>query len=251
MPAGGFAFGSTANETTTDLNGFVCVVASGGLAYGSGGVIANPSTAPATIVGTFPQYVDWSSFNYDSIQNGIPDTALQRSFFITTIAEPCGPCSQPGGITAYDQNTFRLTDVADMKMVNFEGSATNYTGVDLVRWGQDGLAALTSSGRIYLLRGPVVVPQELNTNAAAVLASSSPAGLTHGSGNTQLTLTGSGFIPGVAVTWNGTYRTTTYVSATKVTLAIPASDLASAGTASLVAVNPGGAPSSPMTLDIN
>jgi uncharacterized repeat protein (TIGR01451 family) len=249
VPAGGFVFGG--NQTTTYLNGFVCVVASGGLAYGSGGVIANPTTAPATIVGTFPQYIDWSGFGYDSIQNGIPDISLQRSFFIATITEPCGPCSQPGGITAYDQNTFRLTDVADMKMVNFEGGSTNYSGVDLVRWGQDGLAALTSSGRIYLLRGPVVVPQELNTNAAAVLTSSSPANMTHGSGNTLLTLTGSGFVPGVAVTWNGSYRTTIIVDATHVTAAIPASDLASAGTASLVAVNPGAVPSSPITLAIN
>jgi hypothetical protein len=251
VPAGGFVYGSTANETTSNLNGFVCVVASGGLAYGSGGVIANPNTSPATIVGTFPQYIDWSSFNYDSIENGIPDTSLQRSFFITTITEPCGPCSQPGGITAYDQNTFRLTNVADMKMVNFEGIGTNYTGVDLVRWGQDGLAALTSSGRIYLLRGPVVVPQELNANAAAVLTSSPLTSLTHGSGNTPLTLTGSGFVRGVAVTWNGNYRTTNFVSAAQVTVAIPASDLGSAGTASLVAVNPGAAPSTPITLVIN
>ncbi len=30
-------------------------------------------------------------------------------------------------------------------------------------------------------------------------------------GNTLLTLTGSNFLPGVAVTWNGSYRTTTIV----------------------------------------
>ena len=46
LPAGGFVFGSTSNTTTSNLNGFVCVVASGGLAYGTGGVIVDPTTEP-------------------------------------------------------------------------------------------------------------------------------------------------------------------------------------------------------------
>jgi uncharacterized repeat protein (TIGR01451 family) len=54
----------------------------------------------------------------------------------------------------------------------------------------------------------------------AVLTSSSSSSITHGSGNTLLTLTGSNFLPGVAVTWNGSYRTTTWVSSTNVTVAI-------------------------------
>ena len=73
----------------------------------------------------------------------------------------------------------------------------------------------------------------------------------HGTGNTMLTLTGSNFIPGVAVTWNGNYRTTTIVDATHVTVAIPASDLASAGSASLVATNPGASVSHALTVTIN
>jgi trimeric autotransporter adhesin len=53
------------------------------------------------------------------------------------------------------------------------------------------------------------------------------------------------------VTWNGSYRTTTIVSSTQVTVAIPASDLASAGTGSLVATNPGAAASNTLTITIN
>jgi hypothetical protein len=67
----------------------------------------------------------------------------------------------------------------------------------------------------------------------------------------MLTLTGSNFLPGVAVTWNGSYRTTTIVDATHVSVAIPASDLASAGTASLVATNPGAPASSALQITIN
>jgi hypothetical protein len=123
--------------------------------------------------------------------------------------------------------------------------------VDLIRWGQDGLAALTSGGHIYLLRGAFVVPQELTTNSAATLSSGSTTSITHGAGNTLLTLTGTNFLPGVAVTWNGSYRTTTIVDATHVTVAIPASDLASAGSGSLVATNPGAPASSALTVTIN
>jgi hypothetical protein len=74
--------------------------------------------------------------------------------------------------------------------------------------------------------------------------------IAHGSGNTLITLTGSSFVPGVAVLWNGSYRTTTIVDATRLTVAIPASDLANAGTASLTAVNPGAVTSSALTISI-
>jgi hypothetical protein len=53
------------------------------------------------------------------------------------------------------------------------------------------------------------------------------------------------------VTWNGSYRTTTIVDATHVTVAIPASDLASAGSANLVATNPGAPASNTLKITIN
>lgn len=115
------------------------------------------------------------------------------------------------------------------------------------RFGQDGLALLSNDSfglsptvsQLLLIRGPFVAPQELSINTAAVLTSTSASSITHGNGNTTITLTGSNFLPGVAITWNGSYRTTTIVDTTHVSIALPASDLASAGTASLVATNPG------------
>jgi hypothetical protein len=82
-------------------------------------------------------------------------------------------------------------------------------------------------------------------------AASSASTIAHGSGNTMLTLTGTNFLPGVAVTWNGNYRTTTIVSPTQVTAAIPASDLTSAGSASVVATNPGAPASNGLTITID
>ncbi len=65
-----------------------------------------------------------------------------------------------------------------------------------------------------------------------------------------LTLKGTNFLPGVAVTWNGNYRSTTVVSPTQLTVAIPSTDLTAAGTASLVATNPGAALSGPLTISV-
>jgi hypothetical protein len=159
------------------------------------------------------------------------------------------------GLTRYDLKTYLPEAVLNMPTAA-SGVDSNWT---MLRFGQDGLALLSydnfgvtpAVSELILLRGPFVAPQELGTNTAASLTSSSATTITHGSGNTMLTLTGSNFLPGVAVTWNGNYRTTTILDATHVTVAIPASDLASTGVATLVATNPGAAASSALQITIN
>ncbi|HEV2177455.1 MAG TPA: FG-GAP-like repeat-containing protein [Terriglobia bacterium] len=59
-----------------------------------------------------------------------------------------------------------------------------------------------------------------------------------GSAAFTLTVNGSGFVPGSVVNWNGSARTTTFVSSLKVTASILASDIAAMGTASVTVVNP-------------
>jgi hypothetical protein len=174
---------------------------------------------------------------------------LQRTFFLVNTQLGSTTGSAVDGIQAFDQNTFLPTNKTFLNMETIEGN-TSYSAVDLIRWGQDGLAALTSSGHLYLLRGAAVVPQLMNQNSTAVLSSSSVTTVALGSGNTLITLTGTNFVPGVAVNWNGSYRTTTIVDATHLTVAIPASDLITAGTGSLTAVNPGAAASSALTITI-
>jgi hypothetical protein len=91
----------------------------------------------------------------------------------------------------------------------------------------------------------------LTAYAAATLGSSSITSINHGAGNTIIALTCSNIAPGVAVRWNGNYRTTTIVDSTHLTVAIPASDLTNAGTATIVAVNPGATASNALTITIN
>lgn len=66
----------------------------------------------------------------------------------------------------------------------------------------------------------------------------SPANASPGSGAFSLTVSGTGFVSGATVYWNGSARATTFASASKVSAAILATDVAKASTASVTVVNP-------------
>ena len=233
--------------TTNSLTRFNCFKIAGGKAFASAGGVATVSSGGGvTQIGSFTLP---SSYYYYSSGTALvaPDISLGQAFLPGSTSSTT--YGYVDGILSYDLGNYLRTGSIGLNISTIEGS-TNYQIEDLVRWGQDGLAAVTSTGHIYLVRGPFVVPQLLNTNTAAALTGSSASTINHGTGNTLITLTGSNFVPGVAVNWNGTYRTTTMVAATHLTVAIPASDLTTAGTGSLTAVNPGAAASSALTITI-
>jgi uncharacterized repeat protein (TIGR01451 family) len=239
--------------TTLDgLGGFNGGFSSGnGLIYGDAGGIINPTTTPPSQIQTLP-LVDF----YDSgdVGEGVgvaADPSLQKDFLM--LENLAGTSAY--GLVRYDLNSYLPEAFLNMP-APASGIESEWT---MQRFGQDGLALLSNDSfglttpvaQLLLLRGPFIAPQELSASTAAGLTSSSASSIAHGSGNTTLTLTGSNFLPGVAVTWNGSYRTTTIVDVTHVTVAIPASDLASAGSASLVATNPGAPASKTLTVTIN
>jgi hypothetical protein len=248
VTSAGFTYYDYSQYTESTLNGFGCFKISGGLATANAGGVANPATVPAKQIGVYPVS---GGGEFNANLSFAPDASLRSAFYlVNTQSASDNGYTTVDGIESFNQNTFLPTASVFLDMETIEGN-TSYTGVDMVRWGQDGLAVLTSGGHIYLLRGAFVVPQLLNANSAATLASSSISSVVHGAGNTLVTLTGSNFIPGVAVTWNGSYRTTTIMDSTHVTVALPASDLASAGTGALVANNPGASASNSLTVSIN
>lgn len=223
-----------------------------GLLYGASGGIANPTTTPPTQIASLALPDFYQSGSSPEGVTVVPDPSLKKEFLM--LENLAGTSAY--GLVRYDTTTFlpEATLLMPSSVANFSSLWT------MQRWGQDGLALLTT-GQNYstnqtvaifiLLRGPFVTPQLLTQNTAASIASSSANSIAHGAGNTLLTLTGSNFLPGVAVTWNGSYRTTTIVDSTHVTVAIPASDLAAAGSGSLVATNPGAAASTALTVTIN
>lgn len=87
---------------------------------------------------------------------------------------------------------------------------------------------------------------QYNTNLSIQTSSStltfvSPRTATVGSQGFTITATGTGFVPGAFILWNGTGLTTTYVSSAQLTAPVPASDLMSAGTVQIAIDIPGSA----------
>lgn len=233
-------------ESTLTRGG--CFKADGKKVFTVTGGVADWTTNPATQLGIF-SISGGSMWGYNG--DVLPDASLGRTFYaIDSTATCCYPTTLDS-LEAFDNSTYMPAGNLSIDFAQTEGTNSSYTLTDMIRWGQDGIAILTSGGHIYLLRGPIVVPELLHHNSAATLTSSSSSTIAKGSGNTMLTLTGSNFVPGVAVTWNGSYRTTTIVDATHVSVAIPATDLANTGTAKLVATNPGASDSNALTITIN
>ena len=71
------------------------------------------------------------------------------------------------------------------------------------------------------------------------IAALNPANMTAGSSAFTLTVNGTNFGSQAVVNWNGAARATTFVSGNQVTAAIPAADIATAGSAGVTVTNPG------------
>lgn len=92
-----------------------------------------------------------------------------------------------------------------------------------------------------------------SSNPVPSISSLSPSSATTGGAAFNLTVRGTNFISSSTLQWNGTGLTTTFVSATQLTAAVTAADIAAAGTANVSAVNPapGGGTSSAASFTIN
>jgi hypothetical protein len=91
-----------------------------------------------------------------------------------------------------------------------------------------------------------------NINPLPLLTTLSPSRVTPGSPTFNLTVNGSNFVSGSQVRWNGSDRTTTFVSSTQLRASIPAEDVAAGGTAQITAFSPapGGGASNALNLSI-
>ena len=233
------------DTTLAGMGGFGGRIAlDGGLVYGAGGGIINPSTTPPSQLAVLPMGYGCcgTSLAGDGV---IPYTAESRSFNIGV---------NVAGTWATYLERFDTQHATLEEMIPLPANAAGVASA--TRWGQDGLALIltgqqystTPPNQVLLIRGPFVLPSEVASNAAPSLTT--PAALTHGGGNTMLSVSGSGFLPGATVFWNGSARTTNYTDSGHLQVAIPASDLQSAASITLTAQNPGSAASAGVTLTV-
>lgn len=82
------------------------------------------------------------------------------------------------------------------------------------------------------------------------IAGLSPASAIAGGPAFTLTVTGTNFVSGTTVNFNGNALTTTFVSATQLTAMVPASDISAPGNSNITVTNPGGSISNTLTFTV-
>jgi len=125
--------------------------------------------------------------------------------------------------------------------------ATTLSAADLANSGSISVSVSTPGGGssgalVFTVNNPV-----------PGLSGLSPSSVVAASPGFNLTVTGSNFVPGSVVQVNGANRSTTFINATQLTAAIPASDIAVGGSISITVFNaaPGGGTSSAQILTVN
>jgi hypothetical protein len=110
-------------------------------------------------------------------------------------------------------------------------------------------AGVPSVAKIVQIGGSGAPPPPPN---GPTLSSLSPSSTAAGSAAFTLTVTGTNFVNGSTVLWNGSARTTTFVSSTQLSAAITAADVSAAGSATVTVTNPsGGGTSNALTFTIS
>src|ERR1700744_2075252 len=91
------------------------------------------------------------------------------------------------------------------------------------------------------------------SNPTPFLSSINPASAVAGSAAVTISATGTGFVSGSTIDWNGSPLPSTFVSASQLSATLPASDLANAGTGKVTVASPapGGGASPAITFTIN
>jgi hypothetical protein len=185
---------------------------------------AAPQTFAKVIFQEGMNFPDGGYFNNLIVQVRQNGTWVNVSGFTSTPAYP------PNDGVSYETYTLNFAPIT--------GDAVRIDGAP------GGTSYFTSVGELQVF-GPAA------SAANATLSSLSPATANNGDSPFKLTVNGSNFVSGAMVQWNGSSRPTTYVSSAQLVASIPASDVATAGTAQIGVVNPSSSRSSSLTFTVN
>ncbi len=238
--------GGTLTQQWSDLVEGSTFQYSGGLVFGANGEEFNPATG--LLEGTF----DVGSTCCSSGPQVLPDSAINRAFALGQT-----PFFNSFGITSYNLSEFTPLAVASLAELAPELSSTS----KFIQWGPNGLAFILaadsccapSTTQVVLVQSPTLLLTAGKTiNPAPASHSSSPATVTHGSGNVLMTVRGTGFVPGSVVNWNNKAFSAKYVNENEMTVYVPKAAVAAPGTAAIVVKNPtpGGGKSNALTVTI-
>jgi hypothetical protein len=175
--------------------------------YGKGDGTFSNSTAPLVLAAGYRPW--WLSVG-DFDGNGVPDLVAANQ----------------GDSATASTNTLSVllasaTSTAAATLANVSAPGTGTQSVVAKYAGDTHYSTSTSSAITLTGTGGITGPP--------VISSLSPSTVANGSGAFTLTVNGSSFATGAIVQWGGSARTTAFVSATKLTAAISAADVATPG----------------------
>ena len=202
---------------------------------------------------------------------GLEDTGLFYGYAAFASANGATLTSlNPNGATA-GGSTFALTvngsSFVSGAAVQWNGSPLSTTfvnGMQLTAAVPGSLIANTGSASVTVVNPGSAASNALTFNinpvtvVGPVITSLSPGSALPGGSTFNLTIFGSNFLSsggiftsGPTVQWNGSPLSTTFVSGTQLTAAVPGNLIATAGSASITVQNPGGAVSNAATFTIS
>jgi IPT/TIG domain len=204
----------------------------------------------------------------------VPATAVAANNSVSvTISNPGGAVS-PGfgfavGAVPAVQTLTPSSAAPGSPAFTLQVAGTDFVIGDTVQWNGVALATtfasatslsamvpsnlIVNSGAVnvsVLQGGGVVSNAVVFTINSATLTTLSPATAPAGSPALQLTISGTAFVNGSIVQWNGSPLPTTFVSATQLSATVSASQLAMVGTSFVAVANPGGSLTSGTTFTV-
>ena len=162
----------------------------------------------------------------DTLPAGLTATAISGTGWTCTLGTLT--CTRSDNLAAGEGGSYPAITLTVTVAGNAPASVTNTATVS--GGGEVNTANDTASDPTT-----IAIPTPL-INQPLVPAAASP-----GSGAFALTVNGTEFVSGSKVNWNGVPLVTTFVSAHRLTAAVPSANVASAGTASVTVVNSGAA----------
>lgn len=190
-----------------------------------------------------------------------PGAPVSGALNLTVVASPAlaissiSPSSEPQGSAAFTL-TVNGTGFQPTSVVNFAGAAqpTTYASSSQLT-ATIGTGAISTAGTYVVT---VTSPNNPTTNAVnftvnsvvPTLASLTPNSVAIGSGAQAVSITGSDFISGCIVQFNGQNRTISFSSSTAVSVDLVSGDFEAAGTFPVTVSNPGSSASGALNLTV-
>ena len=139
----------------------------------------------------------------------------------------------PGSVVRWNGANRATTYVSDVSL------ETSISAADIANAGSASVSVFAPApgGGVSLAQTFTIDPLVVD-NPTPVLTSVNPTSAVEGDPAFTLTVNGSDFVPGSVVRWNGGDRATTYVSENSLEAAISATDITSAGSASIAVFSP-------------